>query len=340
MIHILLWDVDGTLLDFKAAESAAMKSLFAEFELGDCSDEMIRRYSLINEEHWQRLERNELTKPQVLIGRFEQFFSEIGVPRELAPEFNRRYQLRLGDTIVYRDDSINVIKRLRGRVRQYVVSNGTVAAQTKKLCLSGLGELMDGVFLSEELGAEKPNRAFFEAVFAAVGPVRRDEVMIVGDSLTSDILGGNNAGIPTCWYDPEGRPVPEGYHVDHTVTDLHQVISLVEASGVPFDEESAVKAWLERLNGLDVEAKKMFGCCCLYCDGQAVGWLNDGMLSLREVGLSYLPADIKRPGPEDRIRELVIPFCRMDADWLPRAVKDTADIRKKQAEHTARKGKK
>ena len=158
MIQILLWDVDGTLLDFHAAESAAIKSLFGEFSLGGCSEDMIRRYSQINELYWQRLERNEITKPQVLVGRFEQFFQEIGVPQALASEFNRQYQLRLGDTIIYRDNSISIVKKLRGKVSQYVVSNGTIIAQKKKLLLSGLGELMDGVFLSEEIGAEKQNR--------------------------------------------------------------------------------------------------------------------------------------------------------------------------------------
>lgn len=199
MIQILLWDVDGTLLDFHAAESAAIKSLFGEFSLGGCSEDMIRRYSQINELYWQRLERNEITKPQVLVGRFEQFFQEIGVPQALASEFNRQYQLRLGDTIIYRDNSISIVKKLRGKVSQYVVSNGTIIAQKKKLLLSGLGELMDGVFLSEEIGAEKPNRAFFDAVFDAIRPSSLSEVMMIGDSLTSDIQGGNNAGILTCW---------------------------------------------------------------------------------------------------------------------------------------------
>ena len=228
MIQILLWDVDGTLLDFHAAESAAIKSLFGEFSLGGCSEDMIRRYSQINELYWQRLERNEITKPQVLVGRFEQFFQEIGVPQALASEFNRQYQLRLGDTIIYRDNSISIVKKLRGKVSQYVVSNGTIIAQKKKLLLSGLGELMDGVFLSEEIGAEKPNRAFFDAVFDAIRPSSLSEVMMIGDSLTSDIQGGNNAGILTCWYNPDQKPAPLGYSIDYIIPDLHEVISLVE----------------------------------------------------------------------------------------------------------------
>ena len=98
---------------------------------------------------------------------------------------------------------------------------------------------------------------------------------------------------------------------------------------MPFEEESIVKEWLSNLKGLDVCVKKMFGCYCLYCDGQAVGWIHDSVLSLREVGLDYLPEDVKRPGKTDRIKEIVSPLDYATADWLPRAVRDTAEIRKK-----------
>ncbi len=97
---------------------------------------------------------------------------------------------------------------------------------------------------------------------------------------------------------------------------------------MPAEEKEIVSEWLDHLKDLDVKVKKMFGCWCLYCDGQAVGWIHDGVLSLREVGLDYLPQDIKRPGREDSVQELVIPLDYANADWLPRAVQDTADIRK------------
>lgn len=96
-----------------------------------------------------------------------------------------------------------------------------------------------------------------------------------------------------------------------------------------YDEESIVQEWLDHLKDLQVEVKKMFGCWCLYCDGQAVGWIHDSVLSLREVGLTYLPKEIQRPGSQDKIQELVIPLDCVNADWLPRAVQDTADIRKR-----------
>ena len=112
-------------------------------------------------------------------------------------------------------------------MRQFVVSNGTVAAQTKKQTRSGRGALMDGVFLSEQLGAEKPKKKFFDQVFAAIGPVEKGETMIVGDSLTSDIRGGDNAGIVTCRYNPEGIKAPEGYRIDPEIRDLHEVYGLL-----------------------------------------------------------------------------------------------------------------
>ncbi len=96
-----------------------------------------------------------------------------------------------------------------------------------------------------------------------------------------------------------------------------------------YESESIVREWLDHLEGLNVEAKKMFGCYCLYCDGQAVGWIHDSVMSLREVGLNYLPKDIKRPTKEDKIQELVIPLDYANAAWLPKAVQDTADIRKR-----------
>ena len=94
-------------------------------------------------------------------------------------------------------------------------------------------------------------------------------------------------------------------------------------------ESAIVQEWLDHLESLDIETKKMFGCYCLYCDGQAVGWIHDSVLSLREVGLDYLPEEIKRPNPKDRIQELVIPLDYVDAEWLQKAVQDTADMRKK-----------
>ena len=223
MIRVILWDVDGTLLDFLAAERQAMTDCFLHFGLGECAPEQIARYSAINRSYWERLERGEVTKTQVLVGRFREFFAGEGIDPALAEAFNEQYQLRLGDTVCFMDNSYELIRSLRGRVGQYAVTNGTRVAQERKLKKSGLGELFDGVFISELVGAEKPSPLFFDRVFAAIGPVARQEVLIVGDSLTSDMTGGLLAGIRCCWYNPKGLPVPEGMALHYTIGNLNQV---------------------------------------------------------------------------------------------------------------------
>lgn len=223
MIKVILWDIDGTLLDFSLAEQAAIRACFARFGLGECSDDMLRRYSHINQAHWRRLERGELTKPQVLTGRFWEFFRSEGMEFDQIDAFNDAYQILLGDTVVFRDQGDELVRDLKGRFKQYAVTNGTAVAQERKLDKSGLIYLLDGVFISDRVGAEKPSMDFFQAVFDQIGPYGREEILIVGDSLTSDMQGGNNAGILCCWYDPQNRPLPEHLHIHYHIQNLNQL---------------------------------------------------------------------------------------------------------------------
>lgn len=228
MIKVILWDIDGTLLDFKAAEREAISRCFARFGMGGCTGEQLARYSALNHSYWQRLERGEITRERLLVERFEEFFSQEGWDPSLAAQFNDQYQLELGETICFRDNSYGLIDRLRGQVKQYAVTNGTRIAQDRKLEKSGLIHLFDGVFISEVVGAEKPSPLFFDRVFEAIGPYNRGEVLIVGDSLTSDMRGGLNAGILTCWYNPAGQPVPRDMELDYVIADLNQVTELLK----------------------------------------------------------------------------------------------------------------
>lgn len=227
MIKVLLWDIDGTLLDFLKAEHEAIKKCFEIFGLGECTDDMISRYSGINKKYWERLERGEITKQEVLIGRFHEFFAQEGIQTDCAEAFNREYQIRLGDTICFRDNGYELIKSLKGQVKQYAVTNGTKVAQDKKLRLSGLAELFDGIFISEIIGHEKPNVEFFQAVWKQIGNYEHAEIMIVGDSLTSDMQGGNNAGIVCCWYNPGHTENTRGVHVDYEIDDLQKLTTLL-----------------------------------------------------------------------------------------------------------------
>ena len=226
-IKVILWDIDRTLLDFEAAEKCAIRSCFEKFEMGECTDEMIARYSAINHRYWERLERGELTKPEVLEGRFREFFTTEGLDTGKVAEFNQEYQIRLGDTIVFCDNGYELVKELKNKVKQYAVTNGTAVAQERKLKNSGLDLLFDGVFISDSIGYEKPDARFFDAVFAGIIPCEKDEILIVGDSLTSDIRGGNNAGIRCCWYNPGKAVNRQGVRVDYEISNLREVLGIL-----------------------------------------------------------------------------------------------------------------
>lgn len=227
MIKVILWDIDGTLLNFKEAEKYSIRKCFSVFGLGDCPDDMLKRYSAINAGYWKRLEAGEITKERVLFGRFEEFFQREGFLFEKVREFNEEYQLRLGDTVCFNDDGYELVKRLRGRVRQYAVTNGTFTAQKRKLKLSGLDKLFDDVFISDEIGTEKPGKGFFDAVWARIGPCSREEALLVGDSLTSDMQGAVNAGISGCWYNPGAQENDTGLAVDYEIRNLWEITEIL-----------------------------------------------------------------------------------------------------------------
>ena len=226
-IKVILWDIDGTLLNFEAAEKVAIQHCFDKVGFGICTEEMLKNYMKINRGYWQRLERGEITKQEVLTGRFREFFTVYGLDASVAEDFNAEYQSALGDTIVFCDNAPEVMEVCGKKVPQYAVTNGTKVAQDKKLKNSGLIDIFDGVFISDVLGYEKPAVEFFDEVFRVIGEYDRKEVLIVGDSLTSDIRGGNNAGIVTCWYNPKKLPNDAGVTVDYEITDLAQVLELL-----------------------------------------------------------------------------------------------------------------
>lgn len=228
MIKTLLWDIDGTLLNFEKAEKYAIGKCFEIFGIGECTDEMISEYSKINKSYWERLERGEITKPQVLRGRFEEFFKSENIDFNRIDDFNGEYQVRLGDKIFFCDNAYELVKNLKGRVRQYAVTNGTYLAQSRKLAQSGLGEIFDDVFISDKVGYEKPSIEFFDAVREKIGDFDKNEVMIIGDSLSSDMKGGNNAGILCCWYNPDGAENKNGIHIDYEIKNLNEILKIIE----------------------------------------------------------------------------------------------------------------
>ena len=223
----LLWDVDGTILNFELAERAAIRSLFKRFKLGDCSDEMLMYYSQINKRYWQLMESGKIKKDKMLVERFIEFFSNKGINADIAAEFNKEYQIALCDTIVFNDDAIDIIKHQKKTCKIIIVTNGTEVVQEKKLERSGLNDIVDNVFISELVGFEKPNIKFFEKVILEVGIKDLKEALIIGDSLTSDIQGGHNIGIDTCWYNPKNEENTTLLNPTYTIRNLHELENII-----------------------------------------------------------------------------------------------------------------
>lgn len=227
MIKTLLWDIDGTLLDFSKAEDYGIRKCFEIFGLGECTDEMLSRYSKINRKYWERLERGELTKPQVLTGRFVEFFESENIAFQQIDDFNLEYQMRLGDKVFFCDNGFETVNALKGKIKQYAVTNGTYIAQQRKLTQSGLIDIFDDVFISDKIGYEKPSIEFFDAVQQKIGKFNKDEVMIIGDSLTSDMKGGNNADILCCWYNPYNLQNENNIKIDYEIKDIAEILTIL-----------------------------------------------------------------------------------------------------------------
>lgn len=222
----LLWDLDGTLLDFLYAQRIAVERCFALYDRS-VTEEMLARYSQINDGYWKRLELGEVTKEELLAGRFRTLFEEYQI-REIEPgAFSRAYQNALGSVYRYMDDSYQICSSLRGRVKQYVVTNGTADTQLNKMKNSGLYDVMDGLFISEEIGTPKPQRGFFDYCLDRIEEKDKGRILIVGDSLTSDIKGGVQAGIATCWFRAQGTENLTEYRPDYEIEDLHQIFDIV-----------------------------------------------------------------------------------------------------------------
>lgn len=223
-IKAVLWDVDGTLLNFKKAQYVALYKCFAYFN-EYLDDEMVNVYDHINHSYWLMLEKGEIAKSELLVKRFADFFNKYGIMIDPV-EFNEMYQVELGNTYVFNDNGYETVKALKDRgIVQFAVTNGTKTAQDGKLRGSGLIDILDEIFISEDVGYEKPDKRFFEPVVAKLKEygIDKSECIIVGDSESSDVQGGINAGIRTVHYTNDLKS-----KADEIISDLSLVLAMIQ----------------------------------------------------------------------------------------------------------------
>lgn len=223
----IFWDLDQTLLNFDLSMDYAIRTVFGQFGL-EINDEIVARYDAINRGYWNRFELGGITKEELVVGRFRTLLEELEIDRVTPEEVQDVYQKELGSVFFYMDGAKELVTQLRAEgYRQYVVTNGVNATQANKMKLSGLDQIMDGVFVSELMGYPKPRKEYFDACFALLPDVKRGECILVGDSLTSDMRGAVNAGITSCWFNPEGKPKDVNVHTDYEIHRLTELLPII-----------------------------------------------------------------------------------------------------------------
>ena len=227
MIEFVFLDLDDTILDFHKAEALALTDTLLVLDV-EPTAERLALYSRINAAQWRRLEAGELTRLEVLTTRFDRFFAEIGVQRS-SSDAQRAYEARLSQGHYFIDGAVEMLEALSERFALYLVSNGNLRVQEGRLKSAQIERFFRAVFISEQIGADKPSRIFFERCFAQIPEFRRDRAIIVGDSLTSDIRGGINASIRTCWFNPHGKPENPEIPADYEIRSLKELEPLLRS---------------------------------------------------------------------------------------------------------------
>ena len=225
MMEFLLLDLDDTILDFKKAERIAIGKTIGQFGL-EPTEEVLSRYHVINKWHWEQLEKGTLTREEVLVNRFGVLFREFGLEID-ATACARAYEQNLSVGHYFLPGAEETVDALSKRYRLFLVSNGTASVQKGRMTSANLYRFFETVFVSQEIGHTKPSRAYFDACFARIPGFDPQKAIIVGDSLSSDIQGGINAGIRTVWVNPDHKPCGN-IRPDFEIEYLHQLPGLLE----------------------------------------------------------------------------------------------------------------
>lgn len=221
----LLLDADNTLFDFDAGNRLAVTAVCRRFDIPD-TEESFRLYEGCNNALWAAFDRGEVTKDFLVVQRFRDFFRKLGIERDAAA-CNEVHLAVLSENTLLMPHALEVCRELHKTHKLYIVTNAVAAVQRSRLGKSALAPYIDGAFISEEAGASKPSREYFDYVFAHVEGLRRDNCLLIGDSLSSDMQGAANYGLPSCWYNPGRLPRPADLDITYTIDDLRQLPDIV-----------------------------------------------------------------------------------------------------------------
>ncbi len=221
----LLFDADNTLFDFDACENEALRLAFQKHGY-PLNEEIHRTYERINKDLWKQYELGLMDRKTVIYTRFGKLFQEIGIEDD-GIGFEDDYQELLGMQHFFIEHAKEVVEELYKHFDLYVVTNGVTVTQLRRLKESGLDQYFKKIFVSEETGFQKPMKEYFDYCFERIENFDAASTIIIGDTISSDIMGGNNAGIATCWFNPKGFTHPEEVIVNHEISCLKELIHIL-----------------------------------------------------------------------------------------------------------------
>ena len=223
--RFLLFDADNTLLDFDTNERVSIENTLRHFGI-PFDEKILSMYHEINLMYWDMLSKGQIERDVLLTKRFETLFERIGVSVDcVAVENMYRSNLDLGYQLI--PGALDLCRRLRKDYRIYIITNGVVSTQYARLSGSGLEPLMDGIFISDEVGFNKPARQFFEFVQNSIEGFEKERALVIGDGLLSDIKGGIDYGIDTCWVDIYRSGDSRGLHPTYVVKSISELPELL-----------------------------------------------------------------------------------------------------------------
>lgn len=215
---IILLDLDNTILDFNTAEHHALGRAFRELGLTFDAD-TAALYHRINIRHWEMLEDGLLTRAQVLVQRFETLFRTLGIEGD-ADRTQALYESNLAEGHWFMPGAEDLLESLSKSCRLFICSNGSQRVQDGRIESAGIAPYFEKIFISEHMGCNKPEARYFDLCFREIPDFARERTILLGDSLTSDIRGGKNAGVLTCWFNPKKKPNPGPVFPDYEIADL------------------------------------------------------------------------------------------------------------------------
>lgn len=223
--EVILLDIDETLFDFKKAEKYALEKTMNHCKI-DYNDENLSIYKRVNDNIWHELEKGLISADNLKLERPRRFFNELGVSSN-PTEFRDTYLKLLGEGAFLFDESIELLSYLSKKYRLCVITNGLSDVQNRRLDKAAIREHFEHIVISEDIGFAKPDSKIFEYTLEAMNHKNKDSVLMIGDSLKSDIQGGINVGIDTCWYNPSKIINPTDiiptYEV-HSLLDIKNIL--------------------------------------------------------------------------------------------------------------------